>query len=349
MRVVSLVPKAIQRTIASTRDMLTPSVNRGHQAALFKRIQTLCAPVAIQRTMTGTIVVPARPSDHQETAEGGCTNRIREPTAINMRDVFSPGRGQPQVAFTKRAENTSDSHFEAAAMRACAHAHVAEVFGTSGDGKELLLEAGKVDLFDHTRASEECKLNPDEVLRYTKQVAKAIAHMHGLGWTHNDIKPENVVLFQNPEGSPHKIAKLIDFEFARIKGIGDPSLDHLATGTLAYNAPEKQAEFDNAEWSYVYNDEAAADMWSLGATVHLAALGCFPNGTVKPRPHLHQDWRAPVKLDWRVGQLLEGLLRVNPRKRWKAEEVVQWLERSVDCDRIHHGAPRVNMGRITAV
>ncbi len=43
-----------------------------------------------------------------------------------------------------------------------------------------------------------------------KQIAEAVLYMHSLNITHNDIKPENIVLMKN------NVPVLIDFELADV-------------------------------------------------------------------------------------------------------------------------------------
>ncbi|KAH0645666.1 hypothetical protein KY285_033711 [Solanum tuberosum] len=49
-----------------------------------------------------------------------------------------------------------------------------------------------------------------EVGFYTYQLLKGIQHVHKEGWVHCDIKPANILVFNNEHGGMHKL-KLADF------------------------------------------------------------------------------------------------------------------------------------------
>lgn len=53
-----------------------------------------------------------------------------------------------------------------------------------------------------------------EVGFYAYQLLKGIQHVHEKGWVHCDIKPANILIFDNAErGGMHKL-KLVDFGFS---------------------------------------------------------------------------------------------------------------------------------------
>jgi serine/threonine protein kinase len=91
------------------------------------------------------------------------------------------------------------------------------------------------------------------------QLLAVLDAAHALGIIHRDIKPANIIITSGQ-------AKLTDFGIAHT--IGDPRLTRSGVlGTQAYLAPEL---FDAAPLS------PAADLWSLGATLHAAATGHGP-------------------------------------------------------------------------
>ncbi|KAG5592491.1 hypothetical protein H5410_043005 [Solanum commersonii] len=54
------------------------------------------------------------------------------------------------------------------------------------------------------------KMSELEVGFYTYQLLKGIQHVHKKGWVHCDIKPANILVFNNEHGGIHKL-KLADF------------------------------------------------------------------------------------------------------------------------------------------
>ena len=65
-------------------------------------------------------------------------------------------------------------------------------------------------------------------------------------------------------------------------------------------------------------------MWAVGITLHLAAFGCFPNGTCEP--DLSGDFKAPPGTDKTVATLLENLLKHDPAQRWSPSRVQTHIE-----------------------
>jgi serine/threonine-protein kinase len=115
-------------------------------------------------------------------------------------------------------------------------------------------------------------LPTDQVVRYGQQLAEALAHAHGRGVVHRDLKSANVVV--TPEGQ----VKVLDFGLA--KRLTEESLAGATTvapesltapgivaGTLAYMAPE-QLRGRPAD--------ARSDIWALGVVLYEMAAGRRP-------------------------------------------------------------------------
>jgi serine/threonine-protein kinase len=112
----------------------------------------------------------------------------------------------------------------------------------------------------------------DEVVRYGRQLAAALAHAHGRGVVHRDLKSANVVV--TPEGQ----VKVLDFGLAKrltserlvqATPVAPASLTApgVVVGTLAYMAPE-QLRGQPAD--------ARSDIWALGVVLYEMAAGKRP-------------------------------------------------------------------------
>ena len=119
-------------------------------------------------------------------------------------------------------------------MPSC-HCHIANLLETHENEHELhaMLEycgGGSVQRHVQSRGSG-VGLEEKEAALLTAQVGCALGHMHGLGVTHRDVKPENVIFADRTRGA----VRLVDFGFAAISRGGKLKT---MCGSPAYMAPE---------------------------------------------------------------------------------------------------------------
>jgi hypothetical protein len=133
---------------------------------------------------------------------------------------------------------------------------------------------------------------PQRVAEIGLAVLAALEGAHAAGILHHDVKPGNVLL-----GASRIV--LSDFGIATLES--DP----------AFTAPERAAGQPAGP---------AADLWSLGATLHFALLG---------RPPGDGEIPADAAGTGALGELLSGLLKRDPQARLDAAGVRRLLERAV--------------------
>ncbi|WP_433310264.1 serine/threonine-protein kinase [Micromonospora sp. CA-269861] len=147
-------------------------------------------------------------------------------------------------------------------------------------------------------------LEPARAARIGLAVLDALQAAHTAGVLHRDIKPQNVLVAHDGR------VMLTDFGLATFDG-GDGAMTRpgMVLGSPQYVAPERAAEGAST---------VAADLWSLGATLHAAVEGQSPYARSTamatlsalaagpPDPAPHAGALAPV---------LDGLLRRDPRDR----------------------------------
>ncbi|MBQ0905359.1 serine/threonine protein kinase [Micromonospora sp. U21] len=147
-------------------------------------------------------------------------------------------------------------------------------------------------------------LAPAEAARIGLALLGALRAAHTAGVLHRDVKPQNVLVAHDGR------VMLTDFGLATFDG-GDGAMTHpgMVLGSPQYVAPERAAEGVST---------VAADLWSLGATLHTAVEGRSPYARSTamatlsalaagpPDPAPHAGPLAPV---------LAGLLRRDPRYR----------------------------------
>jgi serine/threonine protein kinase len=172
------------------------------------------------------------------------------------------------------------------------------------------------------------------VLEIGRQAAAALGAAHRLGITHRDIKPDNIVLLKQPDGTD--LVKVLDFGIAKLKeseggGAYTATQTGMVIGTPQYISPE-QASGKRAEAI-----DGRADLYSLGVVMFEMLTGRLPFESDTPLGLLLQHVQAAVppprevrpdlNIPEPVSQLLMKLLEKDPGKRFQsAEELTSALE-----------------------
>ncbi|MEW2049507.1 serine/threonine-protein kinase [Streptomyces sp. NPDC005476] len=140
----------------------------------------------------------------------------------------------------------------------------------------------------------------DRVLR---GVAAGLAHMHGAGWVHGDLKPANVLL--GPGGQ----VWLADFGLATEL---DGTHAHLPPlGTLDHLPPEWWSQRTGTQGTVV---RPTADIWAFGVLAHQVLTGGlhpFPGSTARARSLAAQAYArgtAPLRLDAALDEDMRRLI-----------------------------------------
>jgi hypothetical protein len=107
------------------------------------------------------------------------------------------------------------------------------------------------------------QLGDGTAIEASAQILDALAHAHGKGIAHRDVKPANVMLEDGPEPS----TRLLDFGLARLDELDGLTATGDVPGTLAYIAPER---LDGSE------SAGAADVWAVGVILWEALAGFHP-------------------------------------------------------------------------
>jgi len=159
----------------------------------------------------------------------------------------------------------------------------------------------------------------------TRQAAQALHALHGAGWTHNDIKPENIHVATSGHATLFDLgmARRVDGRANRKKATAPGAI----TGTLKYTAPE---------WFHPAGSvDERSDIYSLGAVLHHLLAGhppfAAPNAASLIEAHLHATPpelslpRTPLATD--VRELVRRMLAKDPLRRPDAGDLVRRLSR----------------------
>ena len=113
----------------------------------------------------------------------------------------------------------------------------------------LILEYGPYDLHNYCKDNE---ISDIFLKRWTYQISQALGCLHRENIIHGDVKPSNILLFQN------NTVKLCDFSLS-ILGSGSNRKYRHSMGTEKYNSYEMLM---SDEW------DRSIDIWALGCTLY---------------------------------------------------------------------------------
>lgn len=164
------------------------------------------------------------------------------------------------AAVAARAER------EARAAARLSHPGIVALYESGRDDEAVYLVSELVRGRTLGELMEEGELSDRDVLRAGVALCDALAHAHGRGVIHRDVKPGNVIVPDRPhEGAG--VVKLTDFGIARMSGDDALTATGDVVGTLAYMAPEQAEGREAGE---------PADLYALALVLYEALSGVNP-------------------------------------------------------------------------
>jgi Protein kinase domain len=168
-------------------------------------------------------------------------------------------------------------------------------------------------------------ITDQDAVEASAQVLDGLAHAHGRGIVHRDVKPSNVLVEEGPEIS----IKLLDFGLAQFEeadtltNVGD------VPGTLAYISPERLRGLEASP---------ASDVWAVGVMLWEALAGQHPFWGV-PLPQVAATIEAgapPLEskrpdLPRPLLNVIAGALAVDPARRPHASALAGQLREALDA------------------
>jgi serine/threonine protein kinase len=132
---------------------------------------------------------------------------------------------------------------EAKAVSRMDHPNVGAVFALEQDAGKTFLAMARYQGETLRERLDQARLNLNDALRFSLEIARGLEHAHAQGVTHRDVKPANIFLSRQMNGSGLNnpgVVKLLDFGLARLEDASRMMTKPGATtGTLMYMAPEQ--------------------------------------------------------------------------------------------------------------
>jgi len=196
----------------------------------------------------------------EEVGQGGMAIVYRAQDATLKREVAIKVLHQHLAA---EPESKARLEREAQAVAKLRHENILEIFDYSGlDSQSSYIVTEFIDgqTLKQFLTARALKF-PEVAALVAVEVCGALAHAHGVGVLHRDVKPENVMVRKDG------LLKLMDFGIAQVLDLQRMTVTGQLLGSPAYMAPEivegKQLDF-------------RTDVFSVGIMLYLLATGSLP-------------------------------------------------------------------------
>ncbi len=225
--------------------------------------------------------------------------------------VARNNNGQTYVSKPIRYGETSELRF----LLKCKHPGINVVVDVQHNNKQynIILEYHEIgDLECYLRWHKtQCKISPNIMLKWMKQLLEAVVHMHALDVVHSDIKPTNVLVV-----SPDQlcIADLGCAQAANEEGFGKTVM-----GTFKYMAPERKSS-------------KKGDMFMFGCVIYEAMTYSFMSDRkgayehlVKKDLHLQELRNVDDIYSFNLRNVVYKCMQVDPHQHPSAKELLETL------------------------
>jgi hypothetical protein len=220
---------------------------------------------------------------------------------------------------------------EAAAAARLRHPACLRAYAFARDSRHVYIAYEFVPGRTYREAMRAGELNDAAAIEACAQICEALAHAHGNGILHRDVKPSNVLLADGD----HVSARLLDFGLARMAEAETLTAQGDVPGTLAYIAPERLAG-DNAT--------EASDVWAVGVMLWESLSGRHPfwqTSMLETARAIEQgaESLASLRPDLPKGliELVDRSLSLSPGRRPSAVDLAHALRGAATPRRKHKG------------
>ena len=179
------------------------------------------------------------------------------------------------------------------------------------------------EVYEHIITNK--RLKEEEACRIFQQLISGIEYLHKLGVVHRDLKPENL-LFDRTSN-----IKLVDFGLSNTYKANEKL--KTACGSPCYAAPEMIG-------GKKYNG-LEVDIWSAGVILFTLLCGYLPfedpNTTALYKKITSGEYTIPNFVSSQAKILIQGILNIDPHKRFTIEDIRRREWFSLVPVRVSHG------------
>lgn len=223
---------------------------------------------------------------HRIAADAEAAIPIPEATAVAVKEYVLPscsGSADAKEVQVSVLSSFVDDLVDRVINNVKPHKNICRLYGVeavdakSGGGLDrLLLTWGWVEKMERTKAELHAPMPEQDVRKIAREITQAIAHLHEHGVSHDDLRPQNVLLTRDHEANA-PTAVVTDYAIVkRVQELLDPESGNATTKQKPnYCAPEV---FTNGG-EY---DAFKVDVWSIGATVLEMLSGKMPFSELDP-------------------------------------------------------------------
>ncbi|OHT12131.1 CAMK family protein kinase [Tritrichomonas foetus] len=246
--------------------------------------------------------------------------------------------------FPKRnlANKEDEERFqrEVNAMAFMKHPNIVSLRDLLSDDKNFYLVmdyCGCGDLSRYIRNSNG-RIPENIASRIFKQIVVAVTFCHSYGVAHRDLKPENILIerfySQNDESVKNDESSKNDDGLKNDESLYIPKIRITDFGLCGYTSQEKLMETFCGSPCFcapeclcgIKYDGKLADAWSLGVILYTLVTGGQPwaisSATVMTRNIVKGFFSIPKYLSQNCHDLINSLMKINPRTRMKVEEIL---------------------------
>jgi hypothetical protein len=198
---------------------------------------------------------------------------------------------------------------EALAAARLRHARCLRAYALERDSRNVYIAYEYVPGQTMRQALRAGELDDAAAVEAAAQVLEGLAHAHGRGIVHRDVKPSNVLVAEGDELS----IRLLDFGLAQLAEEESLTATGDVPGTLAYVPPERL---------HGESGEPAADVWAVGVMLWEALAGFHPfwNGSLLETARRIESGAAPLAsvrpdLPKTLCALVDRMLALDPAAR----------------------------------